>query len=83
MKPYKDQDDIRVFSQDIDEDLLVWHTDKENRKITILEGKGWRFQRDNELPMHLSPGDKLTIPEGQIHRIHKGVSDLVIRIEKY
>ena len=80
--PYKDHDNIRVFKHDVRDSDLVWHTDKENRVITILEGEGWRFQRDNELPIVLSKGDKLKIPEGQIHRILKGKTDLVIKIEK-
>jgi quercetin dioxygenase-like cupin family protein len=32
--------------------------------------------------MELSKGDRIHIPEGQIHRIHKGATDLVIKIEK-
>lgn len=81
--PYMDYDNVRVFQLNkIDESDLVWHTDKENRVITVLEGEGWRFQRDNELPIELSIGDKLIIPEGQIHRILKGTTDLVIKIKK-
>jgi len=81
--PYIDKNNIRVFKhKDISESDLVWHTDKENRLITVLEGEGWRFQRDNELPIELSKGDKLKIPEGQIHRILKGTTDLIIKIEK-
>lgn len=81
--PYSDNKNIRTFKVDTIQDSdLVWHTDKENRVITILEGEGWRFQRDNELPIVLSKGDKLKIPEGQIHRILKGKTDLVIKIEK-
>ncbi len=82
MKPYKDERNVRTFSADVSEESLHWHTDNENRDITIIEGKGWRFQRDNELPIILSKGDKLRIPEGQIHRILKGTTDLVIKIEK-
>ena len=82
MNPYSDQDDIRIFSEEVDPSNLVWHSDKENRRITILNGNGWSFQRDNELPMELSIGDVLVIPEGQVHRIHKGTNDLVIKIEK-
>jgi len=82
MNPYKDQENIRTFSKDVNPMDLIWHTDKENRDITILEGEGWSFQRDNELPMELSKGDRLHIPEGQIHRIHKGITDLVIKIDK-
>jgi len=81
MNPYSDQDSIRTFSKDVDPSSLIWHTDKENRGITILEGEGWSFQRDNELPMKLSKGDRLHIPEGQIHRIHKGDTDLIIQID--
>ena len=79
---YFDKDNIRRFSKDVNSEELVWHSDKENRHITILEGEGWRFQRDNELPMELSKGDKLFIPEGQIHRVLKGHTDLVIQIDK-
>ena len=82
MNPYSDKENIRIFSKDVDPSNLVWHSDKETRKISILNGNGWSFQRDNELPMELSIGDTLIIPEGQIHRIHKGTSDLVIQIEK-
>ena len=82
-KPYTDNKDIRTFKvNEIQDSDLVWHADKENRIISIVEGEGWRFQRDNELPMYLSKGDKLKIPEGQIHRILKGTTDLVIKIEK-
>lgn len=82
-KPYTDQNSIRIFKyEDIRVSDLVWHTDKENRLITVLEGEGWKFQRDNELPIELSKGDKLKIPEGQIHRILKGNTDLIIKIEK-
>lgn len=83
MNPYLDQDNIRTFSKDVDANSLLWHTDKENRKIKVIEGKGWEFQRDNESPMNLSEGDILIIPEGQIHRIYKGTTDLVIEIQKY
>tara|TARA_B110000977_G_scaffold30530_1_gene40134 strand:- start:1949 stop:2197 length:249 start_codon:yes stop_codon:yes gene_type:complete len=82
MNPYKDKKNIRIFLNEVDPLNLIWHTDNENRDITVIEGKGWRFQRDNELPMILSKGDKLHIPEGQIHRILKGTTDLVIKIEK-
>ena len=82
MNPYSDRGNIRTFSKDTDEMSLIWHTDRENRDITVLEGKDWKFQRDNELPMLLSKGDRLHIPEGQIHRILKGTTDLILKIEK-
>lgn len=73
---------IREFSQDIDPMSLVWHQDKEDRTITILEGHGWQFQRDNELPLELKEGDIIFIAKEQIHRIIKGNTNLKIQILK-
>jgi len=80
MKPYKDINNIRTFPKDIDPMSLIWHTDLEDRKIEVLEGKGWQFQRDDELPLELREGDHIFIPKGQIHRIIKGTTDLKIKI---
>jgi quercetin dioxygenase-like cupin family protein len=80
MKPYKDTSNIRTFSKNVDPMSLIWHTDLEDRKIEVLEGKGWQFQRDNELPLELKKGDHIFIPKGQIHRVIKGKTDLKIKI---
>jgi len=80
MNPYLDNRNIRTFFKDVNDEDLIWHTDKEDRNITVLEGKGWRFQRDNELPLELKEGDNIFIPKGQIHRILKGNTDLKIEI---
>ena len=37
-KPYTDIGIIRLFSSEVDSEELVWHRDKEHRKITVLEG---------------------------------------------
>ena len=80
MKPYLDSSNIRIFSKDVDPMELIWHMDDEDRNIEILEGKGWKFQFDNELPLSLVKGDHIFIKRHRIHRIHKGVTDLKIRI---
>ena len=80
MQPYKDDSNIRIFSKDVDPMELVWHQDKEDREIEVLEGKGWSIQMDNELPLKLVKGDHIFIRESQIHRIHKGTTDLKIKI---
>lgn len=80
MKPYKDISNIRTFSKNIDPMSLIWHMDLEDRKIEVLEGKGWQFQRDDELPLELKEGDHIFIPKGQIHRVIKGKTDLKIKI---
>ena len=53
MKPYSDQNNIREFSSNVNELDLVWHQDKEDRKIEVLEGKGMEISKDNELPLEL------------------------------
>jgi|TARA_B110000495_G_scaffold147384_1_gene130265 quercetin dioxygenase-like cupin family protein len=80
MKPYSHKNNIREFSKDTNEMDLVWHQDKEDRKIEVLEGKGWKFQKDNELPLELKKGDSIFIAEGEIHRVLKGTTDLKIKI---
>ena len=82
MNPYTDENTTRTFSKDVDEMSLIWHTDQEDRTVTVLEGKGWQFQRDNELPLALSEGVRIFIPKGQIHRVIKGSTDLKLKIEK-
>jgi len=73
---------IREFSSEVDPMELVWHQDKEDRTIEILEGNGWQLQRDNELPLALQEGDSIFIPMGQIHRVIKGNTNLKIQITK-
>ena len=80
MNPYTDKDNIRKFSSNVDELDLVWHQDKEDRLVEVLEGKGWKFQRDNNVPVDMKIGDSIFIPEGEIHRIIKGTTNLKIKI---
>tara|TARA_A100000172_G_C3025876_1_gene104811 strand:- start:574 stop:822 length:249 start_codon:yes stop_codon:yes gene_type:complete len=80
MQPYKDDSNIRSFSKNVKKLDLVWHKDDEDRDIEILEGKGWQIQFDNELPFDLVKGDHIFITKHRIHRIHKGTTDLKIRI---
>jgi quercetin dioxygenase-like cupin family protein len=82
MNPYTDENTTRTFSKDVDKMSLIWHTDQEDRTVTVLEGKGWQFQRDNELPLALIEGDNIFIPKDQIHRIIKGQTDLKLKIKK-
>ena len=80
MNPYQDKSNVRTFSKDVDEMDLIWHRDDEDRNIEVLEGKGWFFQRDNELPLELKEGDRIFIPRHQVHRVIKGETDLKISI---
>jgi quercetin dioxygenase-like cupin family protein len=85
MKPYqevmdKDNSRLREFKIDIDSTELVWHKDEKDRYVTILEGKGWQFQKDNELPFTLKEGDTIFIAKETYHRVIKGSSNLLISI---
>jgi quercetin dioxygenase-like cupin family protein len=87
MKPYqevinKDNSRLREFKIDTDNHELVWHKDEKDRHITILEGEGWQFQKDNELPLILKKGDIIFIPKETYHRIIKGSSNLLINIKE-
>ena len=73
---------IRTFSADVDEMELIWHEDRENRVIKVLEGNGWKFQFDEELPIEMTDGLSISIFEGRIHRIIKGEGPLKIKLQK-
>ena len=73
---------IRTFPADVDEMDLIWHADKENRIITVLEGNGWKFQFDEELPIKMRKGKSISILKGVIHRVIKGNGPLVIKLQK-
>jgi len=78
--PYIDNSNIRTFSKDVNAMDLIWHMDDEDRNIEVLEGKGWKFQRDDELPLDLKEGIRIFIPRHQVHRVIKGETDLKIQI---
>jgi len=80
--PYTDNSNIRTFSKDVNTMDLIWHMDDEDRNIEVLEGKGWKFQRDDELPLELTEGIRIFIPRHQVHRVIKGKTDLKIKIFK-
>mgnify|MGYP005642989641 FL=1 len=82
MNPYIDDGNIRCFNVAEDSKEFVWHRDKEDREVEILEGDGWQFQPDNALPFLMKPGLKFKIGAGEYHRIIKGINDLKIRINR-
>ena len=73
---------IRGFSANTNNAELVWHRDREDRTITVIEGKDWYFQRDNYLPVLIKEGDIIKIKKEEWHRIIKGKTDLIIAIKK-
>lgn len=84
MKPYFEQKEknyiIRTFSQELNEDELKWHKDRENRVVVPVQETDWLFQRENCLPEPIR--DEILIRQGEWHRILKGTGDLTVKIFK-
>ena len=70
----------RTFTMDVDASELVWHMDREDRVVKVLEGQSWYLQLDNELPKKLIERKEYFIPKMSYHRIFKGTSNLVLEI---
>jgi|TARA_B100000282_G_scaffold285100_1_gene250272 quercetin dioxygenase-like cupin family protein len=73
---------LREFSTNVDEMDLIWHTDREDRIVHVLEGNKWKFQFDEQLPFEMLDGIDIIIPKGIIHRIIKGNGPLKIKVYK-
>lgn len=73
---------IRTFKQDVISEDLTWHRDRFDRKVQVLQSRGWFFQRDDQLPIELKSGDVFNIPARTWHRIIKknNCGDLVVKI---
>ena len=82
MNPYTDNSNIRTFAKDVDPMELIWHEDQEDRTIEVIEGNGWKFQFDEELPFELTENTTFDIPRGYLHRVIKGNGKLTIKIIK-
>jgi hypothetical protein len=84
MHPYLEKiiDNIsyRTFTEDIEEEELVWHRDEEDREVVALHPTDWKIQLDNELPRTITT---VFIPKGVYHRAIKGTGDLKVKIKKY
>ena len=57
------------MDEDVDEDELQWHQDLKDREVTVVEGNGWLFQMENELPIKLCDAKQLSIPKRPINKM--------------
>jgi hypothetical protein len=83
MKPYKDIEVtneyiIREFSENIDPIELMWHRDKEDRLVEIIEETDWKVQLENQLPTSIN--QPIFIPKYEWHRVIKGTGNLKLKI---
>ena len=73
---------LREFRDDVDSQELIWHQDREDRVIKVVESTGWKLQMDNELPVLLEEGVTYNIPAYEFHRVIKGNGTLKVLVEK-
>jgi hypothetical protein len=72
----------RVFDEQVDNSELIWHKDKEDRVIYVIESNSWKIQYDNQLPIDLVNGNTYYVKKENYHRVHKGKGNLVIEIQQ-
>lgn len=79
---HDDQSIERCFCADVDTDELVWHRDRRDREVKILDGADWFIQLDNQMPIELIVDKTYSIVRNVYHRLMKGenASDLKIQI---
>jgi len=75
---------FREFSKKVDQGDLVWHKDKNNRNIRVVDGSGWYIQFENHIPRKLRVGESINIKAKTYHRILKenDCTNLVLEIEE-
>ena len=72
---------LRKFKEDTHEDELVWHRDRRDRKVEILNNTNWMVQLEDEIPHQLK--ETIFIPKNTYHRLIKGTGDLDLRILEF
>jgi len=72
---------LRKFKEDVDEHELVWHRDRRDRKVEVLNQTNWMVQLENEVPQQLK--ETIFIPKNTYHRLIKGAGDLDLRILEF
>lgn len=71
----------RTFKEDTPESELVWHRDRRDREVTILQETDWMFQLEDSIPQDLK--DTIFIPKNTYHRLIKGTGELDILIQEF
>lgn len=82
-KKLNNKEILRTFKKDVVNEELVWHRDRNNRIVEVLEGEGWEIQLEDRLPELLEKGKEYVIPAYTFHRIKRGTTDLKLRIEEH
>lgn len=72
---------LRTFNESVESSELIWHMDKEDRIIVVLESNSWKLQMDNGLPIELKKGKTYFIPKMTYHRVIKGSGSLILELQ--
>ena len=72
----------RVFESQVEDEELVWHRDHNDRICYVVEGCDWSIQFDNKMPVKLREGDVFRVTKYDYHRLIKGATRLVLKIEE-
>ena len=84
-KPYQELKTFdfiyRKFTQEVDEEELVWHRDREDREVTVIGDTDWQFQLEDSIPQQLE--NTIFIPKDTYHRLIKGTGDLDLKILEF
>lgn len=87
MRPYEEKKDgkiiTRKFSSSVQNEELTWHRDAKDRYVTVIEGVGWQIQHENLLPVPMLEGLSYWIERDEWHRLIKGSSSLILKIEEF
>lgn len=86
-KPYREiklsgDSMLREFKEDVSSEELEWHMDRRDRRVTVIEGTGWRLQLESGLPFPMLPGETYSIPRESWHRVIKGRGNLRVLIRE-
>jgi hypothetical protein len=73
---------IRKFKRENLMSESTWHRDQNDRLVEVIQGKNWKIQVDNRLPIIMKEGDVYKIPAGMWHRIIPANNDLTILIKE-
>ncbi len=71
---------MRVFVEDVNEELLRWHKDRIDAHFQVVGGRDWYLQLEHEKPILLEIGKSYFIPKETMHRIIKGKFNLILEV---
>jgi hypothetical protein len=81
-KRFDDGSILREFKHNANVEDLIWHQDKKDRKVFVIESNGWKLQLSSGLPFYLIEGKEYFIPKKSWHRVIKGNCNLKIAIHE-